>query len=394
MKQSLARQFLCCSFFVMAGASHAGIETTAPWLVRDDITQKPQPLQVAPTRTLSDFTRQQPQQQQWMQDDMMRRLREAAPKVGQDTTAQDFDMQVFISASMPEGVLRALFAQAMEFPAGRVRFVVRGFTPQKLGVLVSKLRGLFPDPQTDHITLEVDPNAFRAYAVDAVPLYLVKDGEKWYETKGSQSLFAARENVQQRGKSAHGELYAIAEPDMLSVIEERTKNFDWKPVMARAQERAAKNLRPGFDLPTATQDGTAYFVPTFRVPHDIKSPSKDGAGQVLLAKGGQTINLLDYTRLQVPVIVFDPSDKRQAQMVKRWIQQPEFANADLFVVGFNLQAIDAKTPVTVEIAQSYKRPVYPFLAKLNERFGVQAVPAIVQQEGPRLRISTFKPEDF
>lgn len=329
-----------------------------------------------------------------MRENMLDRLREASPIAEKDTTAQQFDIQVFISTGMPEGVLRSLFAQAMEFPPGRVRFVVRGFTPQKLGALVTKLRGLFPDPQTDHIALEIDPNAFRTYNVKAVPLFLVKEGDKWFETDGSQSLFAARENVKLRGKGTHGELYAITEPDMLSVIEERVKNYDWAPVMARAQERAAKNMRPGFDLPIATQDAVTYFTPTFKVPYDITSPGKDGKGQVLLARGGQVVNLLEHTKLQVPVIVFDPSDKRQARMVKTWLKRPEYANADLFVVGFNLQAINAKTPVTLEIAQVYKRPVYPFLAKLNERFGVEAVPAIVQQEGQRLRINTYKPEQL
>lgn len=325
---------------------------------------------------------------------MADRLKQATPVGEQDDVAKLYDMQVFISAGMPEGVLRHLFSQAMEFPAGRVRFVVRGFTPQKLGALIGKLRSLFPDQDSDHIVIEVDPNAFRAYAVDAVPVYLVKEGQKWFEVKGAQSLLAARENVAKRSKRVMGELYAIAEPDMLSVIEERTKNFDWQPVVARAQERAMRNLKPGFDLPTATRDTTTFFTPTFKVPHDIEAPTKDGKSTELLAKAGQEINLLQHTRLQVPVIVFDPSDKRQARMVKRWISQPEFANADLFVVGFNLQSIDAKTPVTVEIAQAYKRPIYPWLAKLNERMGVESVPSIVQQDGQRLRIRTFMPENF
>lgn len=394
MKQSLVRLILCCNAVLATAGAFAGVEQSAPWLQREDITKKPEPLRTAPARNLSDFTRLAPNQQPWMLEDMLDRIREASPVGEKDTTAQDFDMQVFISAGMPDGVLRSLFAQAMEFPAGRVRFVVRGFTPQKLGVLISRLRGLFPEPTTEHISLEIDPNAFRAYEVESVPVYLVKDGEKWFETMGAQSLFAAKENVKERGKKQHGELYAIAEPDMLSVIEDRVKNYDWEPVMARAQARAAQNLKPGFDLPTATQDTTSYFVPTFKVPYDITSPGRDGKGQILLAKGGSVINLLEHTRLQVPVIVFDPSDQRQARMVKSWLTKPEYANADLFVVGFNLQALDAKTPVTVEIARSYKRPVFPWLAKLNERFGVQSVPSIVQQEGQRLRINTFKPENF
>ena len=164
--------------------------------------------------------------------------------------------------------------------------------------------------------------------------------------------------------------------------------------MARAQARAMQKLKPGFDLPTATSNETRHVTPTFVVPHDIEVPRQDGKGKQLLARAGQSINLLEHTRLQVPVIVFDPSDERQARMVKSWIKRPEYANADLFVVGFDLKAIDAKTPVTIEIAQAYKRPIYPLIDKLNERFGVESVPSIVEQIGKSLRVRTFNPESF
>lgn len=321
-------------------------------------------------------------------------LKKATPIGEKRDIAKDFDMQVFISAGMPEGVLRTLFAQAQDYPKGRIRFVVRGFTPQKMGALIRKLRSLFPDPQADSVVIDIDPNAFRAYSVDAVPVYLVKENDKWFEIKGAQSLQAAQKNVARRSADVMGELYAIAEPDALAVIEDRAKNFDWKPVMERAQARAMQNLKPGFDLPTAAQTQEQHFTPTFTVPYDIQSPDKTGKGEVLLAKAGQTFNLLQYTRLQVPLIVIDPSDERQLRMAKRWLKQPAYANADVFIVGFNLQSIDAKTPVTVEIAKSLGRPVYPLNAKLNERFGIEAVPAIVEQEGQSLRIKTFVPENF
>lgn len=366
----------------------------APWLDRQDTVKPAQPLELAPARNFSDFQfNSHKEQQPWM-GSMVERIRQAAPIGERDTTAQDYDMQVFISSGMPDGVLRHLFAQAMEFPKGRVRFVVRGFTPQKLGPLIGKLRKLLPDSQSDHIVIEVDPNAFRAYSVEAVPVYLVKEGQKWFAIQGAQSLEAAQKNVARRSARVMGELYPIAEPDMLALMEDRAKNFDWQPVMERAQARAMRNLKPAFDLPTATRDERRYFTPTFIVPHDIEAPAREGSGKAVLARQGQSINLLDHTRLQVPVIVFDPSDERQARMVKHWLKQPEYANADLFIVGFNLQAIDAKTPVTVEIAKSYRRPVYPLLPKLNERFGVQAVPSIVLQEDKQLRIDSFNPENL
>lgn len=360
-------------------------------------------MQTAPVRNLADFNIQSKQDKPWMKD-MSESFVNAGP-IGQgekDQLPENMQMQVFISAGMPDGVLRSLFAEAAGMPKGAVRFVVRGFEPQKIGKLLSRLRSLSPNPEADDFIVDIDPNAFKAYDVQAVPVYLVKEEDKkeeggkphWFQTQGAQSLQAAKANVAKRSKNIQGELYTIAEPDILEVIEARAKRFDWEPVMQRAQERAARNLKPSFDLPTALEDQVAFFTPTFTVPHDIETPGKDGKGKVLLARAGQKINLLEHTRLQVPVIVFDPGDKRQSRMVKGWLMQKQYAHADLFIVGTELQAIDQRTPVTEEIAGAFKRPVYPLIARLGERWGVQAVPSIIEQDGQRLRIQTFKPENF
>ncbi|KLR59015.1 conjugal transfer protein TrbC [Diaphorobacter sp. J5-51] len=331
-------------------------------------------------------------------NELPEQLRQASPVGEQDNMAQQYDMQIFISAGMPEGVLKHLFSQATEFPRGRVRFVLRGFTPQKIGPLIAKLRALMPDPNADDLVIEVDPGAFRAYAVDAVPVYLVKEkspkGDKWFEVRGTQSLKVAQQNVKRRSSLMMGELYAISEPDILSVIEDRAKNNDWEPVIARAKERAMRNLKPGFDLPTATETTVRFFTPTFTVPHDIESPGKEGQGKVLLAREGQVVKLLEHTKLPAPIIVFDPSDVRQTKLVKSWLKKKEYSRADLFVVGFNLQSMDAKTPVTLELANTFKRPVYPWMAKLNERMGVESVPSIVEQEGDRLKIQSISPQAY
>ncbi len=393
MKQSLVTLFLCCS--ALSAAAQAGKPERMPWADRAPVERAEIPMQKESAGAkLSDFgfgVTRGAAAAPWVEETISRYNKEMP--AGESNNANDYDIQVFISAGMPEGVLRHLFAQAMDYPQGRVRFVVRGFTPQKLGPLVAKLRGLFPDPYSDHIALEVDPNAFRTYGVEAVPVYLVREEDKWYEVQGSQSLQAAQKNVKNRSKKVVGELYAIEEPDILAVIEQRAKNFDWKPVLERAQQRVAKNLKPGFDLPTANRDSTAYTVPTFTVPHDINSPGQDGKSQVAIAKGGQVINLLDHVRLQVPVIVFDASDARQVAMVKRWLARPEMKEADLFVIGSSQPASDSKTPVSVELGNAFKRPVFPWLAKLSERMGVEAVPAIVEQEGGRLRVRYFNPEN-
>lgn len=303
----------------------------------------------------------------------------------------DFDLQVFISAGMPEGVLRSLFRQALDEGGKRVRFVVRGFEPQKVGELLKKLRMLLPDPYKDDVLVEVDPNAFRTYNVQQVPVFLVKTGEKWFSVKGAVSLDGARERARKGGTYSAGELYAIAEPDILSVIEERSRKYDWQTAFARAQARAASNMKPQFDLPTVVADANEYFVPTFTVPQDITGPSPDGKGTVVFAKEGQVIRLLDYTKLHGPIIAIDASDMRQVRLAQAWLRRPEYRNADVFIVGSTTDAPSGQVPME-DLSRKFNRPVFPLVKRLGERFGIQAVPAIVEQEGDRLRLRYVNPQ--
>lgn len=128
------------------------------------------------------------------------------------------------------GVLRHLFKQALAGDTKRIRFVVRGFEPQKIGVLLNKLRKMLPDPYKDEVVVEIDPNAFRAYSVDAVPVYLVKDPQKskWFEIRGTRAWTLPASSCV-KGELQRGDLYPIAEPDILSVLEERAKKYDWSP---------------------------------------------------------------------------------------------------------------------------------------------------------------------
>ncbi|CAN7671494.1 TrbC family F-type conjugative pilus assembly protein [Acidovorax sp. LjRoot194] len=367
-------------------------ESRNPWQDNKHQVTKPVQLQQSAQGTLRDYgiTSVSSPAPQWTSD--MRDQYKQSVKSEQETGAlPDFDMQVFISTGMPDGVLRSLFRQSLDEGGKRVRFVVRGFEPQKIGELIHKLRMHLPDPYKDEVLVEVDPNAFRSYGVTSVPVYLVKNKDKWFSIRGAVSLDGARAMARKGGNYKAGESYAVAEPDILSVIEDRAKKYDWEGAFARARTRAAQNIKPSFDLPTVVKESTDYFVPTFTVPEDVTGPGPDGKGTVVLAKAGQTFNLLQHTRLQVPVIAIDAGDERQIQLVRGWLKRPEYRAADVFIVG-SMTSAQSGNVVMEELVKKFNRPVFPLVKRLGDRFGIQAVPAIVEQEGDRLRIRYFNPQ--
>ena len=393
MKHSWATLFLCSSLPLLAAAQSAGAR--APWLNNPHQVNEPVQLQPQAQGTLRDYgiSSNPGAPAPWVKDMRESYTKQVSPQGETASGAMDFDIQIFISTGMPEGVLRSLFRQALDGDTKKIRFVVRGFEPQRVGELLQKLRMLLPDPYKDDVLVEVDPNAFRSYNVTEVPVYLVKNKEKdkWFAVKGAVSIDGARERVNKGGNYQAGELYAIAEPDILSIIEERSKKYDWESAFARARTRAAQNLKPNFDLPTVVQDSTDYFSPTFTVPEDVTGPGKDGKGTVVLAKEGQTFRLLDHTKLQVPVIAMDATDERQVRLVQSWLKRPEYRTADVFIVGSSAQA-KGDVVVMEDLVRKFNRPVFPLFKRLGERFGLQAVPAIVEQDGDRLRIRYFNPQ--
>lgn len=390
MKHFWATLFLCSSLPLLAAAQ--GADSRAPW--QDNKHQVTKPVQMQPSAqgTLRDYgiTSVPAPAPQWTSE-LRDQYKQSVNSEQENGALPDFDMQVFISAGMPDGVLRSLFRQSLDEGGKRVRFVVRGFEPQKVGELVHKLRMHLPDPYKDEVLVEVDPNAFRAYGVTSVPVYLVKNKDKWFSVRGAVSLDGARAIARKGGNYKSGESYAVAEPDILSVIEDRAKKYDWEGAFARARTRAAQNIKPSFDLPTVVQDSTDYFVPTFTVPEDVTGPGPNGKGSVVLAKAGQTFNLLQHTRLQVPVIAIDAGDERQIQLVSAWLKRPEYRSADVFIVG-SMPGAPTGSVVMEELVKKFNRPVFPLVKRLGDRFGLQAVPAIVEQEGERLRIRYFNPQ--
>lgn len=296
-----------------------------------------------------------------------------------DEEAFPYEMQVFISTGMPDGVLQKLFEQALaeEHPQ-RIRFVVRGFEPQQIGALIFELRKLFPNPSEDELIIEIDPMAFRQHGVEAVPVYHVyeQESDKWFEVRGAISLDGAREHVQRRGQLVVGELYDITEPDILALIRERSRNYDWGSAIERAYAGAAQKMLPRATLPQATASSTTYFDPVFVAPEDISVPPFEGAPAFPLAKKGDTFRVLEHTSLPAPIIVFDATDDRQQRIVAAWLE--DHPDADLFVVG--VPPVDNRgMPGIHQVAERFRRPVYPWFERMAMRFGVQAVPAIVDQ---------------
>jgi len=167
-----------------------------------------------------------------------------------------------------------------------------------------------------------------------------------------------------------GPTYDIVEPDTLAEIKKRAGEVDWQAWMSK---RAPEDFSAfqSVPLPFAKEDRSRLFDPTYTLPRDIV----DGRGGVLWPAGTQ-INVYERisTTARTIVIGDDPAHFEWL----RDVAQPG-AGDRVYLAGGN---------VLVQM-RARERRFYLLEDRVIERFGLRAVPAIVQQEGNQLRVSEY-----
>lgn len=180
-----------------------------------------------------------------------------------------------------------------------------------------------------------------------------------------------------------GPTYEIAEPDLIEAIQSRLKRMEKSGDLARKQTEyrdrvvgAIENPKP---LPgikaTATQ--RTYFVdPTWTLDRDIR-----GADGALLFARGLKVNPLDHVSLRHKLIFFDARDRRQVSFAQQAMRNVDEDAKPILVAGEPLN-----------LMRKWKRRIYfDQGGALVRRLGIRQVPAIVSQDGKRLRVDEVRP---
>lgn len=178
-----------------------------------------------------------------------------------------------------------------------------------------------------------------------------------------------------------GPVYTIAEPDMLQTIRKRLQTMSKDGELARIEKNAkarykAYAQRPvGVHLPRATKTRVHYIDPTLTVPYDIKNDQ----GQILVP-AGTGINPLDYITLSKQLVLFDGDDPAQVA----------WAHALVTKYPSNTKPILTTGPVISLMKHWRMRLYFDQHGHLVARFGVRALPAVVTQDGLRLKVKEIR----
>jgi conjugal transfer pilus assembly protein TraW len=180
-----------------------------------------------------------------------------------------------------------------------------------------------------------------------------------------------------------GPTYEIAEPDLLAVIESRLKRMEQTGELARKQREhrdrvvsAVEKPKPVPGVQTTVTPRRFFLDPTWVLDRDIRTA--DGA---LLFARGQKVNPLEHVSLRERLVLFDGRDRRQVALARQMLQRSAGGGKAILVAGEPLR-----------LMRSWKRRVfYDQGGTLTRRLGIRQVPAVVSQDGKRLRIDEIRP---
>lgn len=177
---------------------------------------------------------------------------------------------------------------------------------------------------------------------------------------------------------AVGPTYPIMEQDMLEEIIAKLKEKERSGEIARLQQEAIKrsensirNPKPVEGLVRTRMPRTYYYDPSVVVNKRIATP--DGK---VIAEAGQKFNPLTQMGWPQWLVFFDARDPEQVKKADQLIKQAK-GQAKPVLVGGSF----------IDLQKLWQRRVYfDQLGTLTTKFGIKQVPAVVSQEGDRLRI--------
>lgn len=174
-----------------------------------------------------------------------------------------------------------------------------------------------------------------------------------------------------------GTVYPVMEPDLLTQIEQRLKAAEASGKIAAMQKELVRRTKarvtrpkPVAGLTRAVRLRSWAYDPTITVEQDIR----DDKGRVIAAKG-QKINPLDHVPLRQSLVFLDGDDPAQVAWALR------------ATTPLNAKLILTNGSPFERMKSAQRRFFFDQDGKLIARFGIRAVPAVVEADGRVLKVS-------
>jgi conjugal transfer pilus assembly protein TraW len=290
---------------------------------------------------------------------------------------------MFVSFSLGDAVLKGIFQEASG--QENVLLVFRGPKPgQKLPGFFAELKALLKD--IDPLpNIVIDPTRFQKWKVTTVPEIVVEaQGRALLRVKGVTSLdwVKACQNAGRQGDLGRfGEVYEIAEIDLLEAIKSRLATLDGPRLKQQAIARFWQKRQ--FEvLPESREDRDRTIDLTVTAPRHLMAPNGN-----LIIRAGHTVNPLNQMAFGLCLIVFDATQPAQLDTVRQLSCRDK--NARVLYLATQLSRGEGWEGLK-NLETTLDAPVYLLMPDVRQRFHLQHVPAVVEQSGNRIVVRERK----
>lgn len=176
-----------------------------------------------------------------------------------------------------------------------------------------------------------------------------------------------------------GETFPILEEDLLKVIMSKLNELNQTGALKQHQEYMQNKIKQRIkepvanNLPETVKPREFYYDPTITVQEDLK----DNNGQFFKRKG-DTINPLNTYSFKEPWLFFDANSVKQKQFALSKLKKQKLKL--ILTAGKPLDLME-------EIEQAVYFDQFGWLIK---KFNITQVPALVEQQGNKLKITEIK----
>lgn len=169
----------------------------------------------------------------------------------------------------------------------------------------------------------------------------------------------------------HKNIYPIIEENPLEIIENKLKQMEQTGELQKLSERITRKLAEpaSYNLPETIQPRIYYLIPKYVAPKDVKD--EDGN---IIVKSGTEVNPLENVTLR-NILFIDGTKEQQAALIAK------HKDAIIYLTGGK----------PFELADKYGIEIYYAQNKEYKKFDIKQVPALIVQEGLKLKVSEFRP---
>lgn len=182
-------------------------------------------------------------------------------------------------------------------------------------------------------------------------------------------------SVEAKDFGVEGHTYEIAEEDILKFIEKKLAKADLEKLNNEMKSRTTNYVeRPAAvrGITNAKEEKTLYYDPTYILQNDIR----DHEGK-LIHRAGTKINPLSYLPLREDLIFIDGDNKDQIRLALS-LRKKKAGKGKIILLKGSPLALQRKHKVWIYFDQA---------GIITRKLGITEIPAIVEQEDLRLRIT-------